>query len=169
MQIAFARWRLMAVVGLAAVLAAGCKRHVSPVASQPVVRSSPAVNTVPDFDDGPPPVGSAGVAVVSNRRQAVSRQTELQTAQVQPEDTEAISSADQRRVDAKLLQEQQTASQRQQDELNREVEENIERQRQDESVPRIQEVPETPITQPEEPERIHDDPRPPAETTPPKT
>jgi len=169
MQIAFARWRLMAVVGLAAVLAAGCKRHVAPVASQPVVRSSPAVNTVPDFDDGPMMVESTGVAVVSNRKRGVSQLADVQPVKVQPEDTGAISSAEQRRADAKLLHEQQTASQRQQDELNREVEENIERQRQDESVPRIQEVPETPITQPEEPERIHDDPRPPAETTPPKT
>jgi hypothetical protein len=171
MQMTFARWSLVAVVGLAAVLAEGCKRHVAPVASQPVVRSSPAVNTVPNFDDGPLPVESTEVAVVSSRGRAVSRQTQVQPAQVQPEDTQAISAAEQRRADAKLLQEQQTASQRQQDELNREVEQNMERQRQDESVPRIQEAPETPITQPEEPDRIHDDPRPPAETTPgiPKT
>ena len=159
------------VVGLVVVGSQGCKRHVVPVASQPVVRSSPAVNTVPNFDDGPLPVESTEVAVVSNRRRAVSRQIVVQPAQVQPQDTQAILAAEQRRVDAKLLQEQQTASQRQQDELNREVEQNIERQRQDESVPRIQEAPETPITQPEEPDRIHDDPRPPAETIPstPKT
>jgi hypothetical protein len=171
MQMTFARWPLVAVVGLAAVVAEGCKRHVAPVASQPVVRSSAAMNTVPDFDDGPLPVESAGAAVVLNRRPGVSRKTEVQPAQVQPEDTRAISAAEQRKADAKLLQEQQAASQRQQDELNREVEENLERQRQDDSVPRIQEVPETPITQPEEPERIHDDPRPPAQTTPgtPKT
>jgi hypothetical protein len=171
MQMTFAKWPFVALVGLAAVLAEGCKRHVATVASQPVVRSSPPVNTVPDFDDGPLPVESTGVAVVSNRRRAVSRPTEVQSAQVQLEDAGAISAAEQRRVDAKLLQEQQTASQRQQDELNREVEQNLERQRQDESVPRIQEAPEMPITQPEDPERIHDDPRPPAETTPgpPKT
>ena len=162
----FARLFPAVVVGLVVVGSQGCKRHVAPTPSQPVVRVSPAVNTVPDFDDGPPPVESTGLAVASNRKRSVSRQIEVQPAQVQPEDTGAISAAEQRMADAKLLQEQQTASQRQQDELNRQVEENIERQRQDDSVPRIQEAPEIPITQPEDPERIHDDPKPPAETPP---
>src|SRR5271156_316356 len=84
MQMTFARWPLMAVVGLAVVLAEGCKRHVAPVASQPVVRSSPAVNTVPNFDDGPMTVESTGVAVVSNRKRGVSQLADVQPVKVQP-------------------------------------------------------------------------------------
>jgi hypothetical protein len=162
----FARLFPAVVVGLVVVGSQGCKRHVAPTPSQPVVRVSPAVNTVPDFDDGPLPVESTDAAAGSSRRQRVPRQIQVQPVPMQSTDSQTISDAEQRRRDAQLLQDQQAASQRQQEELNQEIKQNLERQQRDDSVPRIQEVPETPITQPEQPEQIHDDPRPPAEVTP---
>jgi hypothetical protein len=73
-------------------------------------------------------------------------------APVQQVDTEAAAAEAQRRQDAMLLEQQQAASQRQQEELDQEIGQDVRAQQEMEAEPRIQDVPELPLSAPVEPE-----------------
>ena len=162
MRKTFAAWLIVASVGLAAMLVQGCKKHAAP-AAQPVVRSAPPVNTVPDFAAGPFPVENVETVAVPHHHNVRSAPP-VQPVLMQPVDTQAEVAA-QRRQDAVLLQKQQAASQGQQQELDRQVQQNLQMEQQIQAEPRIQDVPEQPLTpsQPvsapgQEPPRIQDVP-----------
>jgi hypothetical protein len=163
MRRTFAVWFIVASVGLAAMLVQGCKKHAAP-AAQPVVRSAPPVNTVPDFAAGSFPVENVETVAVP-RHHSVRSAPPVQPVLMQPVDTQAAVAAAQRRQDAVLLQQQQAASQGQQQELDRQVQQNLQMEQQIQGEPRIQDIPEQPLTPPQpvlapgqEPPRIQDVP-----------
>jgi hypothetical protein len=148
------------LVGLGLVLMAGqgCKKKQAPAAAQPVVHAAPRPAPVDFPDDPPEPVNLDQPVHHSARRVA--------PAPVMPAprpvfDPNAAAEA-QRQRDASLLQQQQAASQRQQQELNGVVQRSYKLQQEQQAEPRIQDLPEVPITQPvvpgQEPPRIQDNP-----------
>jgi hypothetical protein len=133
------RFLVVAGVGLAVVLAEGCKQKVAPVVAQPVVRSLPRAPSEQDFRDAVPVDDEDSQAVQGARsRHRVARP--VQAAPVPVVDTAAVEAA-QRRQDARLLQQQQTASQAQQRELNQVVEQSVKAQQSMQAEPRIQDTP----------------------------
>ncbi|NYF51434.1 hypothetical protein HDF12_001799 [Edaphobacter lichenicola] len=133
----------LAAVGLALIVGQGCKKKQAPVVVQPVVRTVPRA-AQPDFPDDPPPV-----PVVADQRahHAVRRMAPPVVQAPRPVvDPEALAEA-QRQRDASLLQRQQAASQRQQQELNGVVQRSLKIQQDQQAEPRIQEAPQVPITQ----------------------
>jgi hypothetical protein len=130
--------------GLAMVLAQGCKKHAAPVAVQPVVRNVPRVQ--PDFAVGSLPVEDVDRGAMPRVDRTPRRQQPVQPMQAQNTDAQAAAANAlvQRRQDVRLLQEQEAASQRQQQELNQEIEEDTRTQQQMEAEPRIQDIPEAP-------------------------
>jgi len=159
----------LAAVGLALMAGQGCKKKQAPAAVQPVVRAVPRP-AWPDFPDDPPPdqpvVADQG-AHHSGRR-VVAPVVEAPRPVVDPE---ALAEA-QRQRDATLLQQQQTASQRQQQELNGVVQRSYKTYQQQQAEPRIQAIPEVPITQPtlpgQEAPRIQGIPEPPGQQAEPE-
>ena len=151
-------------LGLAVVLAQGCKKQAAPAPVQPVVRSVPQVQ--PDFSGGAFPIEDVETRAAPRVNRSVRRQPQVQPVPVQGsgDQTAAIAAA-QREKDARLLQEQQVASQKQQEELNRQVQQNMKMQQELQSEPRIQEAPEAPLPTLQQP-RIQDNPVPPAPTVP---
>jgi hypothetical protein len=148
MRKSFSTWLIVASVGLAAMLVQGCKKQAAAPA-RPVVRSTPPVNTVPDFafaaDPWPIEDVDAGAATHHSGRRLTPVQPPVP---VQPMDTQPAVAAAQRRQDAVLLQQQQAASQGQQQELDREVQQNLQMEQQVQAEPRIQEAPEEPLSPP---------------------
>lgn len=152
----------LVAVGLALIVGQGCKKKQAPAPVQPVVRTVPRP-AEPDFpDDAPPlPVVADQVAHHAVRRVAPP----VVQAPTPVVDPEALAEA-QRQRDASLLQQQQTASQRQQQELNGVVQRSLKVQQDQQAEPRIQDAPEVPITQQpvpgQEEQRIQDNPNMPA-------
>src|SRR5260370_26006146 len=101
MRRTFAAWLVVASVGLAAILVREYRKPAAP-AAQPVVRSAPPVNTVPDFATGPLPVEDMDADAATPH--SARRLTPVQLVPVQPVDTRAEGAAAQRRQDAVLLQ-----------------------------------------------------------------
>jgi hypothetical protein len=132
-------------VGLALILGQGCKKKQAPAAVQPVVRTVPRA-AQPDFPDDPPPV-----PVIADKgiHHPVHRMAAPPVAPARPSavDAEGLAEA-QRQRDASLLQRQQAASQRQQQELNGVVERSAKIRQAQQDEPRIQEAPESPIDRP---------------------
>jgi hypothetical protein len=149
MRKSFSTWLIVASVGLATMLVQGCKKQAAP-AARPVVRSAPPVNTVPDFAFAADPLPiedvDAGAATHHSGRRLMPVQPV--PVRVQPVDTQPAVAAAQRRQDAVLLQQQQAASQGQQQELDREVQQNLQMEQQVQAEPRIQEAPEVPLSPP---------------------
>ena len=159
MRETFAKCFVLIGVGLAAVGVQGCKNQAALAPVQPVVRT--ALRVQPDF-----PVGSLPVEDVITRRATPSRAAGPRT-QVQPTPAPAQSTdvqaaalaAAQEQQDARLLQEQrdarllqeqqdaqllqaqQTESQRQQEELNQEIEQEMRWRQEVDSEQRIQDNP----------------------------
>ncbi|MBB5316328.1 hypothetical protein [Tunturibacter empetritectus] len=135
----------LAAVGLALIVGQGCKKKQAPAPEQPVVRTVPRP-APPDFPDDPPPeplVADKGTHHPVRRAAAP-----VVVPVVQPVvDLDALAEA-QRQRDASLLQRQQAASQRQQQELNGVVERSAKIRQAQQDEPRIQEAPEAPINQP---------------------
>jgi len=133
----------LAALGLALIV--GCKKQQAPAPVQPVVRTAPRV-APPDFPDDPPPV-----LVVADKGAHHSVRRAVAPAVVpvvQPVvDPNALAEA-QRQRDASLLQRQQAASQKQQQELNGVVERSAKIRQAQQDEPRIQEAPEAPINRP---------------------
>ncbi|HEX3373650.1 MAG TPA: hypothetical protein VHS13_05535 [Edaphobacter sp.] len=136
--------------GLALMVAQGCKKQAAPAPVQRVVASVPRVR--PDFALGPLPVEDIDAGVMPRVDRTAPRPPEVQPVQapVQQADTQAPAAEVQRRQDAMLLEQQQMASQRQQEELDQEIEQNVRAQQEMEAEPRIQDVPELPLSAPVE-------------------
>jgi hypothetical protein len=158
MQGRFRQGAGLAAVGLALVAGQGCKKKQAPAVVQPVVRAAPRPAPVDFPDDPPEPVNLDQPVHHSARRVAPPPVVPAPRPVVDPN---ALAEA-QRQRDANLLQQQQTASQRQQQELNGVVQRSYKLQQEQQAEPRIQDLPEVPITQPivpgQEPPRIQDNP-----------
>ena len=134
----------LAVVGLALMVGQGCKKKQVPAAARPVVRTVPRSAT-PDFPDSPPQT----VVLDQPAHHSVRRTAPAPVVRApRPVIDQAALEAAQRQKDAVLLQSQQAASQRQQQELNGVVQRSYKFQQQQQAEPRIQEAPEVPINQP---------------------
>ncbi len=73
-------------------------------------------------------------------------QQQVQPIPVQPADAQSAAVAEtQRQQDARLFEEQEAASERQQEELNLDIERNLKTQEEMQAEPRIQDVPEVPL------------------------
>jgi hypothetical protein len=148
----------LAAVGLVLMVGQGCKKKQAPVVAQPIVRAAPRPAPVDFPDDPPDPVNVAQPVHHSARRVAPPPVVAAPRPVVDPN---ALAEA-QRQRDATLLQQQQAASQRQQQELNGVVQRSQRLQQEQQAEPRIQDLPEVPITQPvvpgQEPPRIQDNP-----------
>jgi hypothetical protein len=129
--------------GLALIAAQGCRKQPVSAAAQPAALTLPRVKL--DFPVGPLPVEE--VDSVTARRvdhAAPPQQAEpvlVQRVDVQPE---AVAEA-QRLHDARLFEEQEAASERQQQELDQEIGRDVKAQEEMQAQPRIQEVPEMPL------------------------
>lgn len=137
-------------VGFALMVAQGCKKQAAPAPVQPVVR---AAQMQPDFAVGPLPVEDVDPGAIPRVDRTARRRQYVQPVQVQVQsaDAQAAVAAAQRRQDARLLQQQQADSQRQQQELDQDIEENLKTQQEMEAEPRIQDIPEAPLTTPPPP------------------
>jgi hypothetical protein len=148
----------LAAVGVALMVGQGCKKKQAPAVVQPVVRASPRPAPVDFPDDPPEPLKLDQPVHHAARRAAPSPVVPASRPVVDPN---AAAEA-QRQRDATLLQRQEAASQRQQQELNGVVQRSYKLQQQQQAEPRIQDLPEVPITQPivpgQEPPRIQDNP-----------
>jgi hypothetical protein len=148
----------LAAVGVALMVGQGCKKKQAPAVAQPVVRTAPRPAPVDFPDDPPEPVNVDQPVHHSVRRVAPPPIVQAPRPVVDPN---ALAEA-QRQRDATLFQQQQAASQRQQQELNGVVQRSYKLQQEQQAEPRIQDLPEVPITQPivpgQEPPRIQDNP-----------
>jgi hypothetical protein len=167
MREGLAKFSGVAMLGLAAMLAVGCKQKVAPVSLPPVVRSTPRASgpSPSDFpaDDPPVPDAKATASRQPQRHRVVAPPVD-HTPQIV--DDQAAEEAQERR-DTVLLKQQESASQRQQQELNGVVQQSLKVQQEQQSEPRIQDAPDPPAgwyTQEDE-QRIHDAPGP-AQTNP---
>ncbi|WP_158941871.1 hypothetical protein [Granulicella sp. S190] len=142
----FAKGAGLAAVGLVLMAGQGCKKKQAPVVVTPVVRTAPRAAT-PDFPDLPPPVPVVADREVHHAVRHVAAPPVMQAPR--PVVDPAALAAAQRQSDAVLLQRQEAASQRQQQELNGVVQRSIKTQQDQQAEPRIQELPEVPISQPD--------------------
>ncbi len=153
MRQSLAKSVVMIGVGLAAMGVQGCRKQAAPAPVQPVVRSVP--NVQPDFPSGSLPVENVDPVAAPRMNTAARRQQQQQQVQpvrVQNGDIQnAAIAAAQRVQDARLLQQQLAASQRQQQELNQEIQQDVKAQQDVQAEPRIQDVPGAPIPVPIQP------------------
>jgi hypothetical protein len=147
MRKAFAKCAVVLGVGLAALAVQGCKKKAAPAPVQTVVRSVPQVQ--PDFQVGSLKVEDVDPAPRVNRAARVLPPVQPEPAQSTDAPAADLAAA-QRVQDARLLEEQRADSQRQQQELDEEIQQ-IEKTQQD-----VQDEP-----------RIEDGPSWPGQTTPP--
>jgi hypothetical protein len=128
---------------LAALWVDGCKQRVAPVALQPVIRSTPRP-IGPMLSDFPPNDASVPDAnAVASRQPRIRRVAAPQVVPTPTVDVQAVEEA-QRRRDGELLKQQESASQRQQQELNGVVQQSLKIQQEQQAEPRIQDAPEPP-------------------------
>jgi hypothetical protein len=139
-------------VGAMTMLSQGCKRTAPAPTPAAAPRSAPAPRFEPFPNDGAVEDTGALPQPVRHRRRELP--STVQTADVQQE-TAAQVEAEQRKRDAALLQQQEAASQKQQLELNRIVQQSQKAQEEDQGDPRIQDAP-----GPEPGSRIQDAPGP---------
>jgi hypothetical protein len=167
MRDGLARFGGLVALGLAAMLAQGCKKKAAPVVVQPVVRSTPRASpSLADFPPDDPPDPDANAA--ASRRPRGHRVVAPPVEQIPPSVDAETAEETQRRLDATLLKQQEAASQRQQQELNGVVQQSLKIQQEQQAEPRIQSAPEPPswlFSQPSQPgqneQRIQDAPGPP--------
>jgi hypothetical protein len=148
----------LAAVGLVLMVGQGCKKKQAPAPVQPVVRVAPRP-APPDFPDDPPEPVNVDQPVHHSARHVAPPPVVAPPRPVV--DPNALAEA-QRQRDATLFQQQQAASQKQQQELNGVVQRSQKLQQEQQAEPRIQDLPEVPITAPvvpgQEPPRIQDNP-----------
>ena len=133
--------------GLAVMAAQGCKKQAAPAPVQQVVSSSSGPQVQPDFPLGPLPVEDVdpGAKPRVDRTTLLRPQVQPVQVPVQRADAQAAAVAEaQRRQDARLLQQQEAASERQQEELDREIDQDMRMREEMEAEPRIQDIPELP-------------------------
>ena len=121
MQGIFARSVVAVGAGLALMVAQGCRRQAAQAPARAMVLRVPRVQL--DFPVGPLPVEDVDSGAVPRVERAELRREQVPPVPVQRAGApnEAIAAA-QRLEDARLLQEQQAESQRQQEELNQDIE-----------------------------------------------
>jgi hypothetical protein len=128
---------------MALLAAQGCRKQAAP-APATVVLNLPQVKL--NFAVGPLPVEDVDSGAAPRVEGVAQRQQQVQPVQVERGDAQAAAAAAeaQRLEDARLLQRQEAASERQQEELDQEIEQDMRTQEEMEAEPRIQEVPEAP-------------------------
>ena len=131
--------------GMALMLAQGCRKQAAP-APATVVVNLPQVQL--NFAGGSLPVEDVDSGVAPRAERLAQPQQQVQPVQEERGDAQAAAAAEaeaQRLEDARLLQRQEAASERQQEELDQEIEQDMRTQDEMEAEPRIQEVPEVPL------------------------
>jgi hypothetical protein len=131
------------VAGSALIAAKEYRKQPASAPVQPVALSLPQVRL--NFPVGPLPVEDVDVGVMQRVDRAEPRQQVEQEQAQRDAPPEAIAADAQRVQDAKLLEEQEAASERQQEELNRDIERDVKTQEEMQAEPRIQGVPEVPV------------------------
>jgi hypothetical protein len=145
MRGAVANWVLATGAGLALIAAQEWRKQPASTPVQPVALSLPGVQL--DFPAGPLPVEDVDAGATPRvDRAAPQEQPQPEPVTVQHSDVqpEAVAEA-QRLQDARLFHEQEAASERQQEELNQEIERDVQTQQEMQAEPRIQEAPEMPL------------------------
>jgi hypothetical protein len=146
MRVTFAKWVVAMGVGLAAMAMTvqGCRKQAAPAPVQPVVRRVPRVQ--PDFPVGSLPVENIDAGMMPRRDQGARRRQPVQASEAGGADRQAADAqatgiaAAERGQDARLLQQQQAASEAQQKELNQEIEQRTKAQQAVQAEPRIQDT-----------------------------
>jgi hypothetical protein len=130
--------------GFALMVAQGCRKQAAP-APATVVFNLPQVQL--NFASGPLPVEDVDSGAAPRVEGVAQRQQQVQPVQEERADAQAAAAAAeaQRLEDARLLQRQEAASERQQEELDQEIEQDMRAQDEMEAEPRIQEIPEVPL------------------------
>ena len=130
--------------GFALMVAQGCRKQAAP-APATVVFNLPQVQL--NFASGPLPVEDVDSGEAPKVEGVAQRQQQVQPVQEERADAQAAAAAAeaQRLEDARLLQRQEAASERQQEELDQEIEQHMRAQDEMEAEPRIQEIPEVPL------------------------
>ena len=143
MRKTIAKWVVAMGAGFALLVGQGCKKQAAP-APATVVLNLPQVQL--NFASGPLPVEDVDSGAAPRVEGVPQRQQQVQPVQVERGDAQAAAAAAeaQRLEDARLLQRQEAASERQQNELDQEIEQDMRTQDEMEAEPRIQEVPEVP-------------------------
>jgi hypothetical protein len=143
MREAFAKCLVAVGAGMALLAAQGCRKQAAP-APATVVFNLPQVQL--NFASGPLPVEDVDSGPAPRVEGVAQRQQQVQPVQEERADAQAAAAAAeaQRLEDARLLQRQEAASERQQNELDQEIEQDMRTQDEMEAEPRIQEVPEVP-------------------------
>jgi hypothetical protein len=138
-----AKWIVALVAGVALMVALGWRKQPASAPVPPVAFSLPPVRL--NFPVGPLPVEDVDVAAMPRVDRGAPRQ-QVEPVQVQGDGEPAAIAADTPRMqDAKLLQEQEASSERQQEELNQDIERDVKTQEEMQAEPRIQDVPEVPL------------------------
>ena len=144
MREAVAKCLVAVGAGMALMLAQGCRKQAAP-APATVVFNLPQVQL--NFAGGPLPVEDVDSGAAPRVEGVAQRQQQVQPVQEERGDAQAAAAAAveaQRLQDARLLQEQEAASERQQEELDQEIEQDLKMQQEMEAEPRIQDIPEVP-------------------------
>ncbi|HTC75797.1 MAG TPA: hypothetical protein VK684_09490 [Edaphobacter sp.] len=138
-----AKWIVAMGAGVALIAAQGCRKQPAAASVQPAALSLPRVQL--DFPVGPLPVEDVDTGA-RPRVDHAAPPLQVQPVQVQRADVQNEAVVDGQRVqDTRLLQEQETASERQQEELNRDIERDVKTRDEMQAEPRIQEIPEVPL------------------------
>jgi hypothetical protein len=138
-----AKWIVAMGAGVALIAGQGCRKQPAAASVQPAALSLPRVQL--DFPVGPLPVEDVDTGA-RPRVDHAAPPLQVQPVQVQRADVQNEAVVDGQRVqDTRLLQEQETASERQQEELNRDIERDVKTRDEMQAEPRIQEVPEVPL------------------------
>jgi hypothetical protein len=143
MRGAIAKSVVVLVAGLALIAAKEYRKQPASAPVQPVALSLPQVRL--NFPVGPLPVEDVDVGAIQRIDRAEPRQQVEQEQTQRDAPPEAIAADAQRVQDAKLLEEQEASSERQQEELNRDIERDVKTQEEMQAEPRIQGVPEVPV------------------------
>jgi hypothetical protein len=130
------------------MMAQGCRRRATAAPVQQVVQRM--IRVQPNFPVGPLPVEDVDSATMTKVQREAPTSQPAQPVPVevppQPPEVQAAAVAEsERQQDVRLLQEQQAASDRQQQELNQMIEENVRSQQEMQAEPRIQGIPEVPV------------------------
>lgn len=133
-----ANWMVATGAGLVLMAGLGCKKQAAPAPVAQVLRV-PQVQT--DFLVGSLPVGSLGPFGAPKVEAPIVRQPAPVAPELPAGEDPQAAAEEQRREDAALLQQQEADSARQQQELNQEIDQEMQRQQQIEDEPRIQSTP----------------------------
>ena len=144
MRGAAAKWIVTLGAGAALIAAQEYGKQPASAPVQPVALSLPRVQL--DFPVGSLPVEDVDAAAVPRVDRAAPPQQVQPIPVQQPADVQPAAVAETQRLqDARLFEEQEAASERQQEELNQDIERDVKTQEEMQAEPRIQGVPEVPL------------------------